>query len=219
MRRWYRKYKPGWFVWNPGSGGGPATVDTDDVTLQGNGSAANKIRIKQVETDGTLTGAGTAASPLSVVSTPSSFFSVSAGGYNLAVPQNQTILMGFYLPYPLSFSKIYFNISVVDAGNNSDVGLYNAAGTLVADIGAQALGTLYGQTIATVQGLQTIQPGLYLFAATTAGNVLTLVGGVDVCSWMTSSVGGVTAGGSLAASITPPARSPNSFSYQFGLST
>lgn len=46
-------------------GGGVAVV-TDGVTLQGNGTGGDTIRVKAIQHDGTLTGSGTVADPLSV---------------------------------------------------------------------------------------------------------------------------------------------------------
>jgi hypothetical protein len=218
MKRFYSRYKPGWFVWNPGGSGGSGTVQTDGVTIQGDGSSGNKIALKQVETDATITGAGTVASPLSVVPPTYNFFQYGGIGNNLALPQNQTLISGFLLPYSLTFSKIFFALTTADAGTNSDIGIYTAAGVLVANIGAQHLGTNFGNVIATVQGSQTIAAGLYMFAATTAGNTIVINSSFGTACWVFSSTAGVTAGGALAASITAPTRSVSDLVPLFALS-
>ena len=45
---------------------GAVAVDSDGVTLQGTGTSASKLAIKAVQTDPSLAGAGTVASPLQV---------------------------------------------------------------------------------------------------------------------------------------------------------
>jgi hypothetical protein len=62
-----------------------ATVLTDNDTIEGDGTTGNEITLKKVYTDATLTGLGTAASPLSVVGGGSTGGSVV--GSSLAVEQ------------------------------------------------------------------------------------------------------------------------------------
>ncbi len=65
---------------NPTGSGGAGTVQSDGVTLQGDGSAGNKLAIKAVQTDATITGAGTVASPLSAVTTAANTDGVTIQG-------------------------------------------------------------------------------------------------------------------------------------------
>lgn len=60
-----------------GSGGSGGTVTTDGVTIQGIGSSGSPIALKAVQTDATLTGNGTVASPLHVASGGSSTLSAA----------------------------------------------------------------------------------------------------------------------------------------------
>ena len=50
-------------------GGGGGTVDTDNITVQGNGSSADKVRLKAVQHDGSLAGSGIIGDLLRVVQT------------------------------------------------------------------------------------------------------------------------------------------------------
>lgn len=216
MRPWWLRYKRGWFVWNPGSGGGGGTVTTDGVTIQGNGSGGSPIALKQVETDATLTGAGTIASPLSVVSNAVTFFTVGSAQDHFGVSQNNTVIFGFVNPVPLTFSHIMMSVVTADAGNNTDFGIYTAAGVLVADIGAQVISGTGNQGFPTVQGSKTIAPGLYIFAITSAGTAF-LYNGSNGFSWVESGSAGVTSGGALAASITAPVASVVDLQANFAL--
>lgn len=204
---------------NPGGGSGSGTVTTDGVTIQGTGAVASPIAIKQVETAARLNGAGTVASPLDIVGWPITGFTYPAGTNDAqGSVTNQTVVYGFALPFALTFSKITFFVNTADATNNSDVGLYSAAGSLVANIGAQHLATASAVTIATVQGSQTIAPGLYWMAFTSASNVLKLYGNNSQFGLGSYTNAGVTSGGALANSITAPVVSPLRQTLSFTLS-
>jgi len=226
-RPWYRNYLPGWWAFNPGSGGGAATVQTDGVTIQGDGSAGNKIALldaitdgvtlqgagisssklalKAVQTNASLSGAGTAGSHLSVNGAPITGWCTS-GAYTdqSTLTANKLWLVGFFLAVPLTFSKIAVNINTADGTNNSDVGLYNVAGTLLANAGAQHMGSTGFQTFSAVQGAQTIPAGVIFLAATSAGSTLQLKQADDEPCLYVNTAFGSSAGGALPASITPP---------------
>lgn len=217
---------------NPGGSGGSGTVQTDGVTIQGDGSAGNKIAlldaitdnvtlqgagisssklaIKAVQTDATLTGAGTVASPLKVK--PNTFFALGSGqGGGVSVSTNTLTLCGFSLEGALTFSNISVNIFSGDASFDVDLGLYNAAGTLLANIGAQVINVTGIQVFPTVQGAQTIPPGRYLFAQTSNHNSFELFGStVAFWSWFAATGFGSSSGGALPASIAAPTLSPSS---------
>jgi hypothetical protein len=199
---------PAWWVWNPGGGGGSGTVHTDGVTITGDGSTGNPIAILQVETDATLAGAGTVASPLGVADWPLPYISAGDNNNAFVVTANQVSVYGFVIPYRFTFSNIAVASQTGDSVNNSDVGIYSAAGNLVAHIGAQAIQTFTGlQAFAVVGGAKTLPPGVYFFGWTSAANVLTLAGnsGTPILSYTATAA--ASAGGALPGTITPPANS------------
>jgi hypothetical protein len=240
-------------VTNPGSAGS-GTVQTDGVTIQGDGSAGNKIAIKQVETDATLTGAGivasplsaspiqnsdgvtlqgngtsgsnyaikavqvaarltgagTVASPLDVAGTPLAFFNgfnfpTSGGGPTGA---NQLYIGGFVLEQALRFGHIGGALSTGDAGHNCDLGIYSAAGTLLANIGAQVITSTSLVSYAIVQGTVTLNPGLYLAAFTSNGTTAKSFANNSNWLWFNSNTYSSSAGGALPGSITAPTLAP-----------
>jgi len=216
-RQWYRSYLPGWWVFNPGSGGGAATVQTDGVTIQGDGSGGNKIALKAVQTDGTLTGAGTVASTLRVK--PLTIYFNSSDRSNGVSPNtNQVTAWAHVLQVPVTFSNLTIYIVVADAVNNADVGVYNAAGNLVANAGAQVMAATTWQTFAMVQGSQTILPGLYYFAFTSNSNTISFGRSLVSSIWAFTQNANASAGGALPATITPPAFAPSNQDLPFGLS-
>lgn len=215
--RWPRlpKYNRGWLVWNPG-GGGAGTVQTDGVTIQGDGSAGNKIAIKQVETDATLTGAGTVASKLGLPVVPA-FITYGLAAANFTVTANKLLLSTEIISVPTRFSQIQISIFSADGANNSDVGLYNFAGNLVAHAGAQLMGTAGVQIFSTVEGIQTIPQGVYFFAATSAGSILTLSVLGSTLLLYSNLAFGSSSGGALPSSITPPTFGSGNFRNTFAL--
>lgn len=192
-------------IWNPGGGGGISTVHTDNVTILGDGSVATPIAIKQVEHDTTISGAGTVASPLSVVGHSAPMvFGASTGSVTNATA-NQLVLYGFALPNLCIFTTIQLYIVAVGV-SLSDVGIYNAAGTLVANAGAQVFGSTGTVAITLAQGTVTAQPGLYFFAFTSAANVFSIIdGGNNTLALYRNTAFGTSAAGALPATITPPA--------------
>ena len=119
---------------------------------------------------------------------------------NLDATANAVSVAGFVLPYALKFSNLTIRVSAGDAANDSDAGVYNQAGNLIANIGAQKLGA-GTQTIPTVQGLQTIPPGLYLFALTSAGSALIVACDFDAPTWFVQFNVAASVGGALPAAI------------------
>jgi len=105
-------------------------------------------------------GGGVKGWPLTFFSTGLNPSDASAGSSNVVA------ISAFVLPYTLTFANMLVDVSVADAVNNYDFGIYNQAGTLVANIGPQTLPATGLKKLATTQGVQTINPGLYLFGFT-----------------------------------------------------
>jgi len=217
-KRWrFPRYYPGWWLSNPGAGGGSGTVQTDGVTIQGDGSAGNKIAIKQVETDTTLTGAGTVASGLGVNGWGVPYVQkIIAVGAN-AVTAPNIALCALPLYAATKFSKIAIFIASCNATAGSDFGLYNAAGVLVANVGSHVLTTGAINSFNTVQGLLTISPGTYFFAFTTAdtGVQIEVGGGADTTNLYINLAFSAGGGATLPASITPPALVASAGGFDF----
>jgi hypothetical protein len=193
-------------------------VQNDGVTLQGAGTVASPLSLKAVQTAARLTGAGTVASPLDVSGWPvPGFVSGPGDGSNEALTANQLIIDAFIFPAPITFSHIALNIQTGDGTNNSDVGLYNSAGTLVAHAGAQHMGSAGRQVFAVSGGSKTIPPGLYFFAVTSAGSVLKLNSSESAMGIYYNANFGSSSGGALPATITPPSLSVANTEIQMAL--
>lgn len=191
-----------------GGSGGTGTVQTDGVTIQGDGSAGNKIAIKAVQVQARLTGAGTVASPLDVNGWPLTAFYQGSVRSNTTPTANQVWVIGFYLPCPLTFAHIGWNIETSDNTGLYDVGIYSG-GSLIANIGAQTMPTAFSfYKAATLQGAQTIYPGLYSFAFTGNAAVATLGYDGNAAGWVYNQGAGASVGGTLPASITAPTVNP-----------
>ena len=121
---------------------------------------------------------------------------------------DEVYITGFVLPYELTFSNIGVDLHNTDNANDYDIGIYDQAGNLVADIGAQPLPAGGVQTFATVQGVQTINPGLYLFAFTGAAIKVTFNNDSDSPVWVLNANVAASVGGALPASIGAVAVAP-----------
>lgn len=131
---------------------------------------------------------------------------------------NQVFIHGFFLPAALTFGHITVFPNATDAVNTYDVGIYTAAGALIANIGGTTLPTSAITTYALAQGSQTINPGLYLSAWTgssTAGTLFDDANGPP--NWVINSNAGTATGGILPSSITAPALSPSRGMLWFAL--
>jgi len=160
-----------------------------------------------VTTNSTLTGSGQASSALSVNGWPTNILVIGgqADSSNGAVA-NKVNYSGFYLTTSLTFTTLGFNIGTLDGVNNSDVGIYNAAGSsLLANIGAQHLGSTGMQSFTVTQGTVTLQPARYLFAYTSAASTLAMQKDNRIITWAFTAGGvGVSVGGALPATIPAP---------------
>jgi hypothetical protein len=126
---------------------------------------------------------------------------------SIAVVSNQEPAVELYTPVAISFGHIGWDTQTVDAGGGIyDIGVYNASGTLICDIGPNTLSPTGLASLACVQGTSlTIPAGKYYIAFTGNSNVAKfgeLNGGASV---VLASVGnaGTTTGGQLLSTITP----------------
>jgi len=185
-------------VRNPGSGGGSSSVVTD----------------------GSLTGDGSAGSPLSVAGTPVSFFTWgSQDSYNARNGANQVSVSGFLLPVRITFGHLILDIFTDDATNNYDAGIYSVAGSLLAHIGAQTLPNSGQQSFAISGGAVTLNPGLYYFGWTGNDTTALIAYSSRIMSTLFNQNIASSSGGALPASIgaITPAFTTNS--WKFGLYT
>jgi hypothetical protein len=135
-----------------------------------------------------------------------------------AFTQNGTRGWAILIPYSLTASTISYAVATADnTANLYDIGLYNASGTLVADIGATA-GTTFAPTasptyitLTFAQGVVTFPPGLYMFEETTnCPSACALLAATNATqnlqpfSTATPSSGNVTSNGALNNTIGLP---------------
>lgn len=133
---------------------------------------------------------------------PVTFFTLFPNTNTSASPiANQVSVYGFTLGYLLTFSNIAFVVAVADATHNTDIGIYNQAGNLVANIGATLISGTGTQHFATLQGAQTINPGLYTFGFTSAGTALTFNTTANQICWLWNNNVATSSGGVLPASV------------------
>ncbi len=133
------------------------------------------------------------------------------GGYQAPV-QNFTKLWGFLLPYAVTTSQVTYDVYTADKTSNTyDLGIYDASGNLVVNIGPTA-----GSTFAPAkgflsrswtQGSTTIAPGKYYLAMTTncSSACFNIASSAAFVSFAVNISAGKTTGGALPSSITPPA--------------
>ena len=171
-----------------------------------------------VVTDGTLTGNGTGGNPLGVKGWPLPYTGSGSAFASFIVNPNSLVLCGLVIPYEVSFADITFQVDTPDAGGSlSDYGIYNAAGTLIANVGAQSFAVNL-QTLPTLQGRKSIPPGVYWAAVTTNGATLVVDGNQSSpFSLYFNQAFGASTGGALPATIVPPAYAVNSRSLGFAL--
>jgi len=139
-------------------------------------------------------------------------------GPHVVLTANTLLLIAAVIPASVTFANIAFHVGIADGVNNSDFGIYNAAGALLANAGAQAMGSATFSSFAAVQGSQTIAAGLYFIAWTSAGSVLGVSYDTYCTGFYYNASFGVSVGGALPASITPPALALNGNNASFALS-
>lgn len=132
------------------------------------------------------------------------YFSIGQNSGGAAINNaNNVPLAGFVLPVPLTFSHISVNVNTADATGTYDFGIYNFAGTLRANIGGAAYTTTGIKTLNTLQGVQTLSAGLYMFGWTGTAIVLQLVFDAQTLIWCNPGSAGVGVSGTLPATVTP----------------
>ncbi|HEY3838134.1 MAG TPA: hypothetical protein VGL72_16255, partial [Bryobacteraceae bacterium] len=155
-------------------------------------------------------------SPSSGVVTSLPYWTNSGGGSSGNVPfnANSDLLKGIQIQYQVTFSTITYNVGVADnTANLYDIGLYKySTGQLLCDLGPVA-GTTFApatgiRSASCLQGTLTLAPGKYYFAMTGNANTAQLVGTSQYT--FASSNNGITTGGQLLSTVTPPA---DSWSY------
>lgn len=197
----------------PTSATASATVITDGVTIQGNGSGGSPIAIKAVQVAARITGAGTVASPLDLAGIPVDYFQDSSAPSNSALAgANQVWVNGFTLQAAITFTKLGCFVQTADAVNAYDLGVYSVAGALLANVGPRTLPATGWKTFAINQTTVTLNPGRYVFAFT--GNSTTAHVGYDGnrAAWTVNSNYASSSAGTLPNSLTAftiaPASSP-----------
>ena len=147
-------------------------------------------------------------------------------GYNSAnqgvfpTTANTAAVYSFELPFAVTTTKVAYRTgSTADnTANTYEVGIYNASGTLV--LSYQAAGTSFASGTSTwfrqswSQGTTTLAPGRYYEAITTscASSCATFWGSASTtAAYYSNSALGVSAGGTLPASITAPGTGFESF--------
>lgn len=174
--------------------------------------------LSTVATNATLTGNGTSGSHLGVAGWPLANYVNGVASSTTALGTANTLWVeSFNLPYAVTFAHIQVNIGTTDAVGLYDVGVYTFAGALVANIGAQTLPSTAEHNFATVQGSQTILPGTYFFAFTGNGTTATLGFWNNIEAFYSSRSTGVSSGGALPASFTPPAAAVDRIQWYFVL--
>jgi hypothetical protein len=163
-----------------------------------------------VTTDGSLSGNGTSGSPLKVTGQPNAFFTPYAAGATGFKPAaaNDILIAGFALQWPITFAHLAVYVDTADGANNSDFGIYSQAGALIANIGAAHYSSTGLVSAATLQGAQTIYPGLYLFAMTSAANTLVLACNTSALAWIVNTNVATSTGGVLNNTITAQTAAP-----------
>jgi hypothetical protein len=131
---------------------------------------------------------------------------------NLGSVANTTPVVGVLVQWPISVGHITINVTAQDnSANLYDFGFYNAAGTLVANVGAASYTTTGIKRLAFSQGTVRFNPGLYFIGWTGNANVLNVTGlaaNQTVWHFGASANAGASVGGAMPATITPPATAP-----------
>jgi len=130
---------------------------------------------------------------------------------------NQVAISGFVLQWPLKFANITVYPYAADAAGLYDIGIYNKAGKLIANIGPQAI-ALGEPTFPTLQGSQTIEPDIYLFAFTGNADVAQLSEDAQALTWVFNGNVAASVGGTLPAAIGAVAVAPSFYAATFVLS-
>jgi hypothetical protein len=157
----------------------------------------------------TITDSGVLAGPYAIP-----WITAVRGGTGATFAQNTVKMWGVVLTYPVLTTYLTYNIVAADntGSNYYDVGIANASGTILLDIGATA-GTTFApatgpRTLSWTQGTKTLQPGKYYVVMTTSCASSCATISADNSSlgvtFQNAGTAGTTSGGALG-SFTPPA--------------
>lgn len=141
----------------------------------------------------------------------------NAGSYQLT-SGNTIALTGFSLQGTVQFSNMSINVATAAASGTWDVGIYSAAGALLANTGPQSYTTTGFFTTAVLQAPVTLHPGKYLFAFTGPTTTLLLEADAVTPSWYFNRGYGSSSSNTLPATITAPTPAANLSMFMFQLS-
>lgn len=121
-----------------------------------------------------------------------------------ALPQaNAVSISGFFVEGSLLFSNVVVSCSAGDASNNYDFGIYNPAGTLLANAGAVHMTASSFNVFAVLQGATKLNAGRYVFAWTGNASTATIANDSgNIGSWVMNTNYATSSGGVLPASVT-----------------
>ena len=158
---------------------------------------------------GAFADAGVAAGPYAM---PWLTFPTGSGTQGFSGTANKASVWGVVLNFPLTTTQVTYSVTTADnTASTYDIGVYNNAGTLVSHLGATA-----GTTFAPSTGVRTInwasgatlQPGRYYLAITSsclASCAVVASASANAVTFLSNATVSVTTGGTLPASIAPPA--------------
>ena len=149
-------------------------------------------------------------------SSPTFQFFVTGGartGASQAATQNVATLWGFLLPYTVTTTQMTYQVTTVDnTANDYDVGIFNASGKLLVNLGPTP-GTTFAasdafHTLHWAQASAVLEPGEYYLGLTTncsktCAQIAAAPGNV---SFSINVSAGASTGGALPTTITPPAQ-------------
>lgn len=135
-----------------------------------------------------------------------------AGTWSVSVP-NQIRLYGFFIQYPVVFSRIMYSVTTTDttgcegSGCRYDVGIFDANGALLAATGPQYLTAIGDQDFLIAGGGSVrLDPGKYYWAITGTGTEARIAqaGSTSYLQFCNNVYAGQSSDGTLPFSITPP---------------
>jgi len=164
-------------------------------------------------TSGTHIGSGTLSNN-AISGWPLTFYqnNLFAGSSYKPTAANNVYAQGIELKAYYTFSNISVTVATADGANPTDFGIYTAAGTLVAHVGAATYGSTGNKNLALTGGSgapYTLAPGNYVFAFTSSANILACTAGTSSYVWVLNGNAGASAAGVLPNTITAPTLAPS----------
>lgn len=143
------------------------------------------------------------------------------GSGSWAISANQVRVIGIMLPIsvgPISHLDFWVNAADASTSDKYDVGIYNSAGNLLADVGAVNLAKTGYLSLPTTQSSQTLPAGKYYLAFTGNATTAQIEGaGGNFASFASNIAVSSSSGGVLPATITPPTDTWTLSSWYFTL--